>query len=278
MPAIFVSFFGWIVFGFSFSQTSIRIPYGWFGRIMLKLFNILGRYAPEMNPRYMNFTVEGVKLADQKFDCDDTRCSVKLDQLRPQTSGVYKCEVSSDAPHFNLISGTANMSVAGKFVWIVVYVIQKLWLFELVFFFFPFWTHWTAFIHSIPIHSYSNDLFIRGKNIPFPFNNIFFFNLNLYSSSIPYITDLIKSAFFLNRLFKIQIEFYVNRTCDVTDVYTHTYIYMKSTVIMLFDFIDYFLQQCHATIQKYRVSCKATLLVITSMQTVHRINRIHRLI
>lgn len=134
MPAIFFSFFGWIVFGFSFSQTSIRIPYGWFGRIMLKLFNILGRYAPEMNPRYMNFTVEGVKLADQKFDCDDTRCSVKLDQLRPQTSGVYKCEVSSDAPHFNLISGTANMSVAGKFVWIVVYVIQKLWLFELVFF------------------------------------------------------------------------------------------------------------------------------------------------
>lgn len=81
----------------------------------------------------MNFTVEGVKLADQKFDCDDTQCSVKLDQLRPQTSGVYKCEISSDAPHFNLISGTANMSVAGKFIWNV-YVIQKLWLFYFIFF------------------------------------------------------------------------------------------------------------------------------------------------
>lgn len=80
----------------------------------------------------MNFTVEGVKLADQKFDCDDTQCSVKLDQLRPQTSGVYKCEISSDAPHFNLISGTANMSVAGKFIWNV-YVIQKLWLFYFIF-------------------------------------------------------------------------------------------------------------------------------------------------
>lgn len=67
-----------------------------------------------MVPRYMNFTVDGIKLAEQTFNCDDTQCSVKLDQLRPQTSGVYKCEVSSDAPHFNLISGTANMSVAGK--------------------------------------------------------------------------------------------------------------------------------------------------------------------
>lgn len=75
----------------------------------------LDRYAPEMVPRYMNFTVDGIKLADQKFNCDDTQCSVKLEQLRPQTSGVYKCEVSSDAPHFNLISGMSNMSVAGKF-------------------------------------------------------------------------------------------------------------------------------------------------------------------
>lgn len=72
-----------------------------------------------MIPRYMNFTVDGIKLADQTFNCDDTQCSVKLEQLRPQTSGVYKCEVSSDGPHFNLISGTANMTVAGKYfcVW-----------------------------------------------------------------------------------------------------------------------------------------------------------------
>lgn len=67
-----------------------------------------------MSPRYMNFSVEGIKLTDQKFKCDDTKCSVNLEQLRPQSSGVYKCEISSDAPHFNLISGTANMSVVGK--------------------------------------------------------------------------------------------------------------------------------------------------------------------
>lgn len=63
----------------------------------------------------MNFTVEGIKLADQIFNCDSTQCSVKLEQLQPQTSGVYRCEISGDAPHFNLVSGTSNMSVAGKF-------------------------------------------------------------------------------------------------------------------------------------------------------------------
>lgn len=68
-----------------------------------------------MTPKYMNFTVEGVKLADQIFNCDSTQCSVKLEQLQPQTSGIYRCEISGDAPHFNLVSGTSNMSVAGKF-------------------------------------------------------------------------------------------------------------------------------------------------------------------
>ena len=69
-----------------------------------------------MNPKYMNFTVDGISLSDQSFNCDDTQCSVRLEQLQPQTSGVYKCEVSSDAPHFNLISGTANMTIAGKYI------------------------------------------------------------------------------------------------------------------------------------------------------------------
>lgn len=68
-----------------------------------------------MYPKYMNFTVEGVKLADQMFNCDDTQCRVKLEQLRPQTSGVYRCEISGDAPHFSLIHGTDNMTVAGEF-------------------------------------------------------------------------------------------------------------------------------------------------------------------
>lgn len=72
------------------------------------------RYTPQTVPKYMNFTVEGIKLADQIFNCNDTQCSVILDQLQSRTSGIYKCEVSSDGPHFNLVSGTANMSVAGK--------------------------------------------------------------------------------------------------------------------------------------------------------------------
>lgn len=63
----------------------------------------------------MNFSVEGVKLADQTFNCDSSQCSVKLEQLRPQTSGVYRCEISGDKPNFVIVSGTANMSVGGKF-------------------------------------------------------------------------------------------------------------------------------------------------------------------
>lgn len=85
-------------------------------KVNFVLFPHFLRFAPEMNPKYMNFTVEGIKLADQSFKCDNSKCSIKLEQLRPQSSGIYKCEVSSDAPHFNLISGTANMSVAGKLV------------------------------------------------------------------------------------------------------------------------------------------------------------------
>lgn len=79
------------------------------------LFNIPDRYAPKTHPEYMNFSVDGVKLADQTFNCDNTRCSVKLEQLRPQTTGLYRCEISGDKPNFVIISGTANMSVAGKF-------------------------------------------------------------------------------------------------------------------------------------------------------------------
>lgn len=97
------------------TKISFRSP---FCNIVLKMkYHItIYRFTPEMTPRYMNFSVDGIKLADQSFKCDHTKCSIKLDQLRPKTSGVYKCEVSSDAPHFNLISGTSNMSVAGKIV------------------------------------------------------------------------------------------------------------------------------------------------------------------
>lgn len=63
----------------------------------------------------MNFTVEGVKLADQTFNCDNTQCSVRLEQLRPQTSGEYRCEVSGDKPTFLIVYGRSNMTVAGKF-------------------------------------------------------------------------------------------------------------------------------------------------------------------
>lgn len=133
-----------------------------------------------MVPRYMNFTVEGVKLADQKFDCDDTQCSVKLDQLRPQTSGVYKCEISSDAPHFNLISGTANMSVAGKFIWNV-YVIQKLWLFYFIFFL-PF------FLSPIETH----------LTRPFIHCNSFLSNSSIYSLSRKRVEKIIPFAMLVN--------------------------------------------------------------------------------
>lgn len=65
-------------------------------------------------PYILTFTVEGVVVKQQMYNCDTSSCSVTLEQLRPQTSGAYRCEISGDSPEFKLDSETSNMTVAGK--------------------------------------------------------------------------------------------------------------------------------------------------------------------
>lgn len=70
------------------------------------------RYSPMMHPMYMKFPVVGVQVADSINFCNETICRVDLCLLSKNSSGVYRCEVSEDAPYFMLTAKTANMTVA----------------------------------------------------------------------------------------------------------------------------------------------------------------------
>ncbi|XP_037026112.1 uncharacterized protein LOC119067308 isoform X2 [Bradysia coprophila] len=70
------------------------------------------RYTPLMYPSIMKFNVDGVTLAEQTFHCNKVTCSVNLAQLGPRTSGLYRCEISGDAPEFKLEWKTGNMTIA----------------------------------------------------------------------------------------------------------------------------------------------------------------------
>ncbi|EDV42643.1 uncharacterized protein Dana_GF16919 [Drosophila ananassae] len=69
------------------------------------------RYSPLTPPTYIPFDVEGVRLIDGGNECNEYSCRVELNLLGVQSSGVYRCEVSGDAPHFQLTARDANMSV-----------------------------------------------------------------------------------------------------------------------------------------------------------------------
>lgn len=81
----------------------------------IHLLFLLRRYSPLMFPSVMIFPVNGVHLnPDQTFVCNDTNCTVVLDQLERKSTGSYRCEISGDAPEFHVVHETANMTVAGK--------------------------------------------------------------------------------------------------------------------------------------------------------------------
>lgn len=40
---------------------------------------------------------------------------IKLSNLTLQTSGIYRCEVSTDGPKFEMVFKSANMNVLGKY-------------------------------------------------------------------------------------------------------------------------------------------------------------------
>jgi hypothetical protein len=75
------------------------------------------RYAPMMNPAVRTFYVSGIHLSeDHPNICNQENCIIHLDQLSKNTSASYRCEVSGDAPEFKIAHETANMTVAGKFL------------------------------------------------------------------------------------------------------------------------------------------------------------------
>lgn len=67
-----------------------------------------------MHPVYIKFPVTGVHMPDGKYYCNESTCRVELNMLSAKSSGVYKCEVSGDAPHFKLAAKEDNLTVAGK--------------------------------------------------------------------------------------------------------------------------------------------------------------------
>lgn len=68
-----------------------------------------------MQTVFRKFPVAGVQLIDDGYECNESSCRVDLNLLGVKSSGVYRCEVSGDAPHFKLTARSANMSVEGKF-------------------------------------------------------------------------------------------------------------------------------------------------------------------
>ncbi|KAH8242856.1 hypothetical protein KR032_002604, partial [Drosophila birchii] len=70
------------------------------------------RYSPLASPIYMTFGVPGLQVLDGKYMCNESSCRLDLSLQGAKSTGVYKCEVSGDAPHFKLADKADNMTVA----------------------------------------------------------------------------------------------------------------------------------------------------------------------
>ncbi|XP_055906579.1 uncharacterized protein LOC129941848 [Eupeodes corollae] len=70
------------------------------------------RYSPMMSPVYMKFPVVGIVVSENKNFCNEFSCQIELNLQGQTSSGVYRCEVSGDAPHFKLTTKAANMTVS----------------------------------------------------------------------------------------------------------------------------------------------------------------------
>ncbi|EDW81719.1 uncharacterized protein Dwil_GK10863 [Drosophila willistoni] len=70
------------------------------------------RYTPLMHPVYIKFPVTGLQVLDGSYYCNESSCRLGLSLQGAKSTGVYKCEVSGDAPHFKLAAKEDNMTVA----------------------------------------------------------------------------------------------------------------------------------------------------------------------
>ncbi|EDW97158.1 uncharacterized protein LOC6536877 [Drosophila yakuba] len=70
------------------------------------------RYSPLTSPIYMTFEVQGLQVLEGKYVCNESSCRLDLSLQGAKSTGLYKCEVSGDAPHFKLADKADNMTVA----------------------------------------------------------------------------------------------------------------------------------------------------------------------
>lgn len=82
--------------------------------ILFCLFHFFFRYSPLTYPPYMKFPVDGIEIAENSYTCNQTKCKIQLGQLRINSTGNFRCEVSGDAPHFKVASKVGHMTVAGE--------------------------------------------------------------------------------------------------------------------------------------------------------------------
>ncbi|XP_021696002.1 uncharacterized protein LOC5571213 [Aedes aegypti] len=69
------------------------------------------RYAPAIIPPMRTFPVEGVKLTPDGNQCNEFACRIRLTNLERHSGGEYRCEISGDAPQFELANSSRNMTV-----------------------------------------------------------------------------------------------------------------------------------------------------------------------
>ncbi|KAK9746105.1 hypothetical protein QE152_g6380 [Popillia japonica] len=71
------------------------------------------RFMPHQKPYQISFPVNGVQVDIDGTHCNMHSCHVRLTNLvRKDSSGAYRCEVSTEAPAFRLASETHNVTVA----------------------------------------------------------------------------------------------------------------------------------------------------------------------
>lgn len=67
------------------------------------------RYVPSANPPIKSYKIEGIRV-----DTDHSNHSkVTLRMLTLKSSGLYRCEISAEAPSFDSVQGDGRMDVIG---------------------------------------------------------------------------------------------------------------------------------------------------------------------
>ncbi|XP_066144259.1 uncharacterized protein [Euwallacea fornicatus] len=71
------------------------------------------RYTPTNKIKIITYSVPGVNVNLLQSRCSSESCDLLLQNLtKPESSGAYRCEVSTEAPAFRLASETHNITMA----------------------------------------------------------------------------------------------------------------------------------------------------------------------